>query len=185
MIQTLLRRSLQGPCMASSYGDQRELSDQLPVDNSHPPPSPTASLRQRKPERSCLLCHRRKIRCDKQSSCANCVRVDVLCCYPGPEQSSRRLPRSTIAEVAARVTRLERTITAISKDTTHVDSSPYAESDSKSSPGGVSPCETSVPRECPGEVLVQDGLSTRYVNELILSRVLEEVSVSVPLTSSI
>ena len=169
--------------MASSYVDQRELSDQLPVDNIQSPPSPTASVRQKRAERSCLLCHRRKIRCDKRSPCANCVRVDVLCCYPGPEQSSRRLPRSTIAEVAARVTRLERTITAISKDATHADSPP-ADSDSKSPTGAVSPTEGSVPRECPGEVLVQDGLSSRYVNELILSRVLEEVGLSLPVTSS-
>lgn len=164
--------------MAPPSVDYGEPSDQPSMDESQAPPSPTASVRQKRAERSCLLCHQRKIRCDKRSPCTNCARADVLCCYPGPERSGRRLPKSTIAEVAARVTRLERTIAAISKDTSHTNSNLDQSSDAKSPPGEVSINEISVPRDCPGEILVQDGLSTRYVNEAILSRVLEEVSIS-------
>jgi hypothetical protein len=40
--------------------------------------------------RSCLTCHQCKIRCDKRSPCSNCVRNDVLCCYPEVEQRRRR-----------------------------------------------------------------------------------------------
>ena len=168
--------------MAHLFVDNGEPSNEPPMDESQAPPSPTASVRHKRAERSCLFCHQRKIRCDKRSTCANCARADVLCCYPGPELSGRRLPKSTIAEVAARVTRLERTITAISKDRSHTDSNLYPMSDSKSPPGEVSISETQVSRDCPGEILVQDGLSTRYVNETILSRVLEEVGVPLSLT---
>ena len=168
--------------MAHLFKDNGEPSHEPPMDESQAPPSPTASVRHKRAERSCLFCHQRKIRCDKRSTCANCARADVLCCYPGPEMSARRLPKSTIAEVAARVTRLERTITAISKDRSHTDSNLSPMPDSKSPPGEVSMSETQVSRDRPGEILVQDGLSTRYVNETILSRVLEEVGVPLSLT---
>ena len=169
--------------MANPYTDQRELLAQQPMDENQDPPSPTASVRHKRADRSCLLCHQRKIRCDKRSPCANCARADILCCYPGPdERSGRRLPKSTIADVAARVTRLERTISAISKDAARTDSNLYPVSDSKSPPAERNISETPVPRDSPGEILLQDGLSTRYVNETILSRVLEEVCVSLSLT---
>ncbi len=169
--------------MAKSYADQRELIDQRPMDDNQAPASPTASVRHKRADRSCLLCHQRKIRCDKRSPCANCARADILCCYPSPdERSGRRLPKSTIAEVAARVTRLERTITAISKDASLTDSNLHPVSDSRSPPDERNMSETPVPKDSPGEILLQDGLSTRYVNETILSRVLEEVGVSLPLT---
>ena len=169
--------------MANPYVDQRELFDQHLMDESQAPPSPTTSVRHKRPDRSCLLCHQRKIRCDKRSPCANCARADILCCYPGPdERSGRRLPKSTIADVSARVTRLERTITAISKNASHTDSNLDPMSESRSSPAEGNISETPVPRDSPGEILVQDGLSTRYVNETILSQILEEVGLSLSLT---
>ena len=171
--------------MTNPHAYQRELFDQHPMDENQAPPSPSASIRHKRPDRSCLLCHQRKIRCDKRSPCANCARADVLCCYPGPdERSGRRLPKSTIADVSARVTRLERTITAISKHASHADSNldQMSESESKTPPAEGNINETPVPRDSPGEILVQDGLSTRYVNETILSRVLGEVSLSLYLT---
>ena len=164
--------------MANPYVDSGELFDQAPMYEGQAPPSPTASVRHKRADRSCLLCHQRKIRCDKRSPCANCTRADVLCCYPGPERSVRRLPKSTIAEVAARVTRLERTINAISNDASPVESKLNPTSDPKSPLGDVNISETPAPKNSPREILVQDGPCTRYVNESILSHVLEEVGFS-------
>ena len=161
--------------MASPYVDSGELFDHAPTYEGQAPPSPTASIRHKRADRSCLLCHQRKIRCDKRSPCANCTRADVLCCYPGPQRSVRRLPKSTIAEVAARVTRLERTINAISNDASPVESKLNPTSDPKTPLGDINISETPGPRDSPRELLVQDGPSTRYVNESILSHVLEEV----------
>lgn len=144
-------------------------STQAPMDDIQASASPTASLSvtNKRIERSCLLCHQRKIRCNKRSPCSNCVRADVLCCYPGPERPGRRPPKFTIAEVAARVTRLERTITAISNNESNsAHKSPSAEADIS---------ETQAVADSPEELLVQDGYSTRYINEVLLSRVLEEV----------
>ena len=141
------------------------------------------SVRPKKTERSCLLCHERKIRCDKRSPCANCVRADVLCCYPGVERPGRRPPKSTIAEVAARVSRLERTITAISNNTSHANKTnsskkePILVLDSPS--GETNAIDTQTLVNSSEELLVQGGYSTRYINEVLLSRVLEEVGMLV------
>ena len=168
--------------MAHPYVENEELSNQPPGGESQPPPSPSTSVRHKRAERSCILCHQRKIRCDKRSPCANCTRADVLCCYPGPERAGRRLPKSTIAEVTARVSRLERTIAAISKDNSHKDPNLHSNSDSNSSPGDENSRGSPVPRDCSGEILVKDGPSTRYINETIFSRVLEEVGISIHIT---
>lgn len=145
-----------------------DLSTQAPIDDIQTPASPTASssVGNKKIERSCLLCHQRKIRCNKRSPCSNCARADVLCCYPGAERPGRRPPKHTIAEVVARVTRLERTITAISNiESNSAHKSPTVEADAS---------EIQTVAGSPEELLVQDGYSTRYINEVLFSRVLEE-----------
>lgn len=163
------------------------------MENSKPSPSLMADIqpsalasvstitglsgKRRKTERSCLLCHERKIRCDKKTPCSNCVRGDILCCYPGTERPSRRPPKSTVAEVAARVTRLERTITAISNNSFHTQSRNVETSSAVKSPSAEADVsETQSVADSPEEMLVRDGYSTRYINEVLLSRVLEEVS---------
>lgn len=146
-----------------------DLSTQAPIDDIQTPASPTASssVGNKKIERSCLLCHQRKIRCNKRSPCSNCARANVLCCYPGAERPGRRPPKHTIAEVVARVTRLERTITAISNNESNsAHKSPTVEADAS---------EIQTVAGSPEELLVQDGYSTRYINEVLFSRVLEEV----------
>ncbi|CAK7211649.1 hypothetical protein SCUCBS95973_001186 [Sporothrix curviconia] len=63
-------------------------------------------------ERSCIVCHRRKVKCDKTVPCANCVRSGVLCCYPSNKRAPRQ-PKTTIADIASRLVQLERTIVAV------------------------------------------------------------------------
>ena len=103
------------------------------------------------------------------------MRADVLCCYPGPERAGRRPPKTTIAEVAARVARLERTITAISNDAPNTDSNgkPISALTPPLGDGGIN--ETQTVGVSSEELLVQDGYSSRYINEVLLSRILEEV----------
>jgi hypothetical protein len=95
------------------------------IDEGGASDSPTASLmaRHKRMERSCMICHQRKIRCDKRSPGSHCVKADLLCCYPGPERASRRPHKTTITDVAARVAQLKRIITAISSGGSQKDSS--------------------------------------------------------------
>jgi len=147
------------------------------LDRGGVPTSPAVSLpaRYKRMERSCLMCHQRKIRCDKRSPCSHCVKADLLCCYPGPERAGRRPHKTTIADVAARVARLERTITAISSSTVQADLIDKSSPDLTPPTGEVNMSETLTVGAPPDELLVQDGFSSRYINEALLSRVLEEV----------
>ncbi|CAK7264707.1 hypothetical protein SEPCBS119000_001131 [Sporothrix epigloea] len=79
-------------------------------------------------ERSCILCHRRKVKCDKTVPCANCVRSGVLCCYPSNKRAPRQ-PKTTIADIASRLMQLERTIVAVAGGDTAGDANGGYESD--------------------------------------------------------
>ncbi|KAK0384739.1 hypothetical protein NLU13_7217 [Sarocladium strictum] len=74
-----------------------------------PPPLP----RSRPAERSCVICHRRKVRCDKQSPCSQCSHGGFSCVYPQPGPV-RRVRKTTITDVASRISDLERTVAAVS-----------------------------------------------------------------------
>jgi hypothetical protein len=132
-------------------------------------------------DRSCILCHRRKVRCDKRLPCAACVRGGRQCCYPGaPELPRRRRPRkTTIADVLSRVSDLEKTIVSSTTpaggrnvprqalDTLQSPRAHPAPSSDSDQTNGVKKGQT--------EILVQNGTSSQYVNETIVSRMIEAV----------
>lgn len=137
-------------------------------------PARSAVSKQKRLDRSCVLCHQRKIRCDKKSTCQNCRRADVLCYYPEPEQTVRRPQKTTIADVSARLARLERTISALSKD------SPIKQDSASPEPPAfdfnsieAEPAAIESPHS--NEKLIQGKGSSRYFNEGLLSRIIEEV----------
>ncbi len=136
-----------------------------------------ASRVSKKIERSCIVCHRRKVRCDKRSPCANCTRTGILCVYPSKSDGKAvRHPKATIADIASRLVQLERTIVAVSGDIGAKDSLEKSETSAKTD--SPEDDEMLVDDGQPGaadEMLVHNGYSTRYVNEILLSRVLEEV----------
>ncbi|KAM0323731.1 hypothetical protein ACHAQA_008668 [Verticillium albo-atrum] len=136
---------------------------------SHPQP--------RRMQRSCNICHRRKVRCDKQQPCSQCKRGGLVCMYPHAEQLRRvRKSKTTIADVATRISDLERTLVSVSHKAVAVPS--------EHSTFGLRPRSTprlevahSTPSSGHGEgpgVLVQKGSSSQYFNEILLSRVLDE-----------
>lgn len=146
-------------------------------------PTPSAARRPKKVERSCLLCHRRKIRCDKRSPCATCARAGVLCCYPTGEQPARKPRKTTISDVAERLGRLERTLVAISSVESPLPQGAIVDESTKN--GSASPDLDQVANvdesgsevaSVSGELLLQNGDSDAcYINDLLLSRILEEV----------
>ncbi|KFY79619.1 hypothetical protein V499_01405 [Pseudogymnoascus sp. VKM F-103] len=133
--------------------------------------------------RSCQLCHQRKIRCDKTLPCSNCVRGHTSCHYPGNERKARRPHKTTITDVASRVTKLERVIAAMSNHhgiATEAAATTEGQAFHTHDGAGISRCsevtianhpETREKRESSTEeLLVQDGESSCYVNEVLLSR---------------
>lgn len=123
-------------------------------------------------ERSCILCHRRKIKCNKQLPCATCNRLGVLCCYPSGEKHEPRKSRTTISDIVNRLGQLERTIVAISSsDNQSTNNGSVHSAEEPPSPDQDSEA-TTVSKE---GMLLHDGYSGQYVNDILLSRVLEEV----------
>lgn len=126
-------------------------------------------------ERSCLRCHQRKVRCDKKSPCASCARMGVLCSYPGPDASLRRPHRITITDVSARLSRLERMVEAMSRDYQRQGRDDQSTTTAQS-PDNFEAAQEPTPQEPSSNgVLVNGGQSSRYFNEVLISRVLEEV----------
>jgi hypothetical protein len=131
--------------------------------------------------RSCHACHAKKIRCDKQEPCSACKRNGKQCTYP-PRGPRKRRPKKTImAEMAARISDLERSL-AKSK-----------EEGSKGSPGSISDSSPETTTQRPlsssdavdssglsrasDDILIQKGSSSQYFNEIILSRVIGGVCI--------
>ncbi|KAA8651223.1 hypothetical protein EYZ11_005195 [Aspergillus tanneri] len=116
-------------------------------------------------ERSCLQCHQRKVRCSKTLPCAACSRLGVSCRYPSADRP-RRVQKATITD---RVAQLERSLAVL------------ANSPSSSSPSDPKRDTSYLPDLPPSpsrrqELLVPDGISTRYINETFLSRILKKDS---------
>jgi hypothetical protein len=63
--------------------------------------------------RSCVTCRRRKVRCNKENPCANCVRAGIECIFPGPGRAPRKSRKPADKELLERLRRLEGVVTSL------------------------------------------------------------------------
>lgn len=143
-------------------------------------------------ERSCIRCHERKVRCNKTVPCSACTKANAQCCYPGPEKTKRRSQRWKQSQLYARLDNLERVLRGVSepthveKDTSQLDDTRSSNELQLQSPevlivqtennkNQIELPEHQDPVVAQG-FLVKDGITTRYINEALLSQVLEKVS---------
>lgn len=163
-------------CVLGQQPPTQALSnDTTPI--SRPDPSSDVTKRPRTTQRSCALCHRRKIRCDRQSPCSPCARTGVLCCYPTNDTVARRPRTTSLANVSARLSRLERTLAAYSTvgDSNLNSLQPPEDMPAHYNNNSAIAHEVSSAGSSLEEVLVLDDTSSHYFNEALFSRVLEEV----------
>lgn len=144
--------------------------------------SPTAPPSSRRVERSCVICHRRKVRCDKQSPCSPCARGGYSCFYPQAGPAVRRVRKTTITDVASRITELEKTLVAVSRDhEIHVRGAATPGSRTETSSFHAAASMMGEVNEEKGrnrneeEILLKKGSTSTYFNEVLLSRVIEQV----------
>ena len=136
-----------------------------------------AIVRRYNVERSCLRCHERKVRCDRALPCLKCVQAKASCRFPGPGRIKRRSQRPM---AAPRLDMLERAAALNPGDSSEIPNRSFS--------GSTFPHEAAsniqIPvtgRAVPTEgVLVNEGTSSRYINELLFSRVLAEVRIPPP-----
>ncbi|KIX04547.1 uncharacterized protein Z518_05417 [Rhinocladiella mackenziei CBS 650.93] len=79
----------------------------LPKDESTEPAPPQTTSAPRLNPRSCVTCRRRKVRCNKENPCANCVRAGIECIFPAPGRAPRKSRKPPDAELLTRLRRLE------------------------------------------------------------------------------
>ncbi|RKK96220.1 hypothetical protein BFJ68_g14482 [Fusarium oxysporum] len=135
--------------------------------------------------RSCLRCHRRKIRCDKARPCGACSRLGAVCTYPPAHRQAPRRARSTIKDITTRLTSLESSLIAANSGTVNeVPSQAPGTTSTRRASTSVPPVQTQEEEnhaEVPStdllpveELVVKDGLSSHYINEVLLSRVVRK-----------
>ncbi|KAI1814334.1 hypothetical protein GGS20DRAFT_549021 [Poronia punctata] len=77
---------------------------QQPLDSSTSPPQLTNL-------RTCNLCRQRKVKCDRQQPCSNCVKAGATCVHPpGPGRAAKRPRQAVDDRVLDRLSQLEATI---------------------------------------------------------------------------
>ena len=131
--------------------------------------------------RSCHACNRRKTKCDKERPCSSCVRSGKPCVYPASGPRMRRSKKTIAAEMASRITCLEK---ALAKATSEKKSGrPGPRSSHPETTKSVSLAQgtrkvrcSQVIKRSREDILVQRGSPSQYFNEILLSRVIEEVS---------
>jgi len=153
--------------------------------SSESSPPPVALVRKYNVKRSCIRCHERKVRCDKESSCGACVRAEVQCRYPGPERAKRRSQfRKGVDRFSSVTTTAVQPAEAQNgdgMDSTHSRATVNAQAAPPPIGSAVFGQFTTTNRPAPSEsehsggFLLKEGTSTRYVNEFTFSRVLEKV----------
>lgn len=138
-------------------------------------------------DRSCAVCHRRKVRCDKRVPCAACVRGGHECVYHDLGRPRRRRTRqTTIATVASRLSELEKSIGTGNTGATTSPASNQSAIRRGSSTRALADGTHSTPLTAytpaphdtgdSSEVLVQNGVTSQYVDESVISRMIEAAS---------
>lgn len=143
----------------------------------------------RRIERSCAACHRRKVRCDKKFPCSQCIRSSFECSYPPAGPVAKRARKTTINDVASRISQMERTIESFraqqstspqpSGSTSSITAS-NTPTTSTAVPSSVGARDEFMSQAIPERtyregLLLNKGRVSHYVNEVLLSRVIEQV----------
>lgn len=142
------------------------------------------------PLRSCTFCRQRKVKCDRQKPCSNCIRANNNCSYPAGR--GRAAKKSTQTLDARLVDRLQKLENIIKQLTSQVDatanclpSSSGTDGESVSTPGGTRNNPSGVDNSAPeasidqqlGRLMIDDSKSY-YVSNILWANLGNEVSTS-------
>lgn len=123
--------------------------------------------------RSCIACHRRKVRCDRGVPCTNCSKCDSTCVYPTKDKDKDDQRNPTLQHISDRLGRLETLLLHLVGPRI---SAPDAELQ-----GQVQDPPTfgsGQRNHKPWELLLNDGNNVQYVNNSNLRDLLQNVSLN-------
>ncbi|CAG7949172.1 unnamed protein product [Penicillium olsonii] len=115
--------------------------------------------------RSCLACHRRKVRCDRGVPCTNCAKCDFTCVYPTKDKDRDEQRSPTLQRISDRLGRLETLLSHLVEPRASVSAEQQVHD---------APIFTQSQRESkPWELLLNDGNNVQYVNNSNLRDLLQ------------
>lgn len=120
--------------------------------------------------RSCLGCHRRKVRCDRGVPCKNCSRYGFTCVYPTKDSDEQK--NLTEQHMSDRLERLETLLSHLCE--TRVSAAAGGGSENQVQ-NGVNPSSTQCHRKT-WELLLHDGKIVQYVNNSNIKDLLQDVN---------
>lgn len=98
------------PSSSSFLQDIDNMASQSVVNSISPTPQePTTKITR---GHSCILCQQRKVKCDRQKPCANCVKARAECIVASPSQPRRRRKKLTESDLVMRLRRYEHLLKA-------------------------------------------------------------------------
>ena len=123
--------------------------------------------------RSCINCHKRKVRCDRKTPCSQCVRSKWSCIYPNLDQETAKRS-SPLQDITSRLDRLESRLLEVLEKQTSALSLPGESSQPNSEPAGkrVRIERTDSQR---WEVLLRHGNRVHYVDNRNLLDLFQDV----------
>ena len=101
-VQRRLADNPRPPPTISSASTPRMLATPSGTPEGAPPPSPKITR-----GHSCVLCQQRKVKCDRQKPCSNCIRARADCVPSAPTVPRRRRRKFSEQDLAARLRRCE------------------------------------------------------------------------------
>ncbi|KAH8433126.1 Zn(II)2Cys6 transcription factor domain-containing protein [Aspergillus melleus] len=138
-------------------------------------PALDSTRNRRTDARSCLGCHRRKVRCDRGVPCTNCARAGCTCVYPSKASDERK--RDSLQCIADRLERVESILAHLCENrgpgvATSGDSDDQGRQDAVShhQPSSAQRSHMS------WELLLNDGQMVQYVNNSNIKDLLQDVS---------
>ncbi|KAF5009904.1 hypothetical protein FDECE_3889 [Fusarium decemcellulare] len=143
-----------------------------------PESSSDKPVAERPAARSCFACNSKKIRCDKAKPCSSCMRSGKTCAYPPVGPRVRRTKKTLMADLATRISSLEKTL---------VKATAAASTDVEAVVPELSRIQIqseSIGERSGDDVLVRKGSSSQYFNEILVSRMIgEEQNIESALTT--
>jgi hypothetical protein len=121
--------------------------------------------------RSCVGCHRRKVRCDRGVPCTNCSRLGFTCVYPTKDTDEPKHPN--LQHISDRLKRVETLLSDFCDS--RVSGAPSGLSENQIQPGTTQ--SSSAQRSSRSwELLLNDGRNFQYVNNPNIKDLLQDVS---------
>jgi hypothetical protein len=140
------------------------------------------------------VCRTRKVRCDKQSPCSNCVRGKIACVFPSTDRPPRWARRQAAANAPPQLMERLQNLESLVKDlSSQLEQANAAASSAAGGSSGVnSPNSYGQDRAVDhqgdalqkpfGRLVLQDANRSRYVGSGFWSRVNDEVCKSIQVT---